>query len=368
VSTTVCCCAWPLPQCCEAACMMLWTLTLLPLLLLLCVPTAAATGFDHHSARTATALRSVSPHYISFALDNAFVRDPTGISGVVLPQDATNSTRIDFQDSLLDKVMPLVAGGYIRIGGTYTDFTHYYVPGSNHTRCPYAKGIFSGPSCPPAAAPCCPGNSYPCCLPLTMARWKEALEAAHRWGMQVVFNLNIMHGRFADYSRRWPASLTGPPAPPPTPASPGIPPWDSSEARALMQWTAENVPAAMWPAAFGLGNEANGYVNPETWAADNVRMHKLVVETFGKARVPHPQAARLKAIFSTLDARAEERRSSDEERGRESGIPSTYGPCNGVDPVWTGEYFGNLSAMSANGAVAPTLAAFSFHTYLLPLP
>ena len=99
--------------------------------------------------RTGAALRSVSPHYISFALDNAFVRvrawfsadlaslslphtsielslvpprsqDPKGISGVVLPQDATNSTRIDFQDPLLNKIMPLVSGGYIRIGGTYT--------------------------------------------------------------------------------------------------------------------------------------------------------------------------------------------------------------------------------------------------------
>jgi hypothetical protein len=49
-----------------------------------------------------------------------FDQDPTGISGIVLPQDATNSTRIDFQDPLLNKIMPLVSGGYIRIGGTYT--------------------------------------------------------------------------------------------------------------------------------------------------------------------------------------------------------------------------------------------------------
>ena len=77
-------------------------------------------------ARTRAPLRRVSPHYVSFALDNAFVRDPTGISGVPLPPDATNSTRIDFQDALLNTVMPLVAGGFIRIGGTYTDFVHYY--------------------------------------------------------------------------------------------------------------------------------------------------------------------------------------------------------------------------------------------------
>ena len=74
-------------------------------------------------------LRSVAPEYVSFALDNAFVRDPAH-----LPPDGTNSTRIDFQDPLLRKIMPLVAGGYIRIGGTYTDFVHYIIPGTNYTR------------------------------------------------------------------------------------------------------------------------------------------------------------------------------------------------------------------------------------------
>ena len=89
-------------------------------------------------ARTRAPLRRVSPHYVSFALDNAFVRDPAGTAtGTPLPPDATNSVRVDFQDALLNTVMPLVAGGFIRIGGTYTDFVHYYVPGTNYTRCPY---------------------------------------------------------------------------------------------------------------------------------------------------------------------------------------------------------------------------------------
>ena len=240
--------------------------------------TSATVSLQLTPARTDRPLRSVSPHFISFALDNAFVRDPTGISGVVLPQDATNSTRIDFQDPLLNKVMPLVGGGYIRIGGTYTDFVHYYVPGSNFTKCPYAPGTFGGPNCP--------GNSIPCCLPLTMDRWNEALEAAHRWGMRVVFNLNILHGRFQDYSERGGAS---PGPPPPAPGKPPIPPWDSSQARALMEWTVQHVEPAKWPAAFGLGNELNGYIYPETWAADSATMHKLVQETFGKHLLSHPE-------------------------------------------------------------------------------
>jgi hypothetical protein len=139
-------------------------------------------------ARTHSPLRRVSPHYSSFALDNAFIRDPTGISGVPLPQDATNSTRIDFQDELLNTVMPLLKGSYIRIGGTYTDFVHYYVPGTNYTRCPY-KNV-SHKYC----------HSYPCCLPLTMQRWKEGLVWAHRNGLRATFNLNVLHGRYDNYS------------------------------------------------------------------------------------------------------------------------------------------------------------------------
>ena len=127
----------------------------------------------------ATPLRTVAPEYISFALDNAFVRtncrprNATTGSGnsTCLPDDETNSTRIDFQDPLLRKVIGLVSGGYLRIGGTYTDFVHYEVEGTNYTRCPYPNITTAGQECP--------SNSFPCCLPLPMARWKEVLEFAH---------------------------------------------------------------------------------------------------------------------------------------------------------------------------------------------
>ena len=330
-----------------------WTMMRV-LLLVVVAAVAGASGLslDVVPARTATALRSVSPHYVSFALDNAFVRDPTGISGVVVPPDIFNSTRIDFTDPLLNKIMPLVAGGYIRIGGTYTDFVHYYVEGSNHTKC-----FPGGPQWDANASKrTCPGNSVPCCLPLTMGRWVEALEAVHRWGMQVVFNLNLLHGRFDDYSVKHKNRTThnGP-----------IPPWDSSEARALMEYTAKNVAPEKWPASFGLGNELGDYVSPEQWAADNVIMSNLVQETFGKAKVPHPQAARLKDIFSGLaDASG---------RGATAGgsgvIPSTYGPCNCMgDPTWSTEYLRNMSAMASKTTDGKNpIAAFSFHAYFLRL-
>ena len=300
---------------------------------------AVGVSLDIVPARTAAALRSVSPHYISFALDNAMIRDPTGISGVVLPQDQTNSTRINFTDPLLNKIMPLVGGGFLRIGGTYTDFVHYYVEGSNHTKCPYGT---------PHS---CPGNSRPCCLPLTMDRWTEALEATHRWGMQVVFNLNLLHGRFDDYSKKHFHS-DGP-----------IPPWDSSEARALMEYTVKNVAPEQWPAYFGLGNELNGYISPAQWAADNVIMHNLVQETFGNAKVPHPQAARLKEIFSEV---AVPGGSTDESDAAGGGgvIPSTYGPCNGMGSPWSADYLSNLTAMSSKTVDGKNpITAFSFHTY-----
>ena len=121
-----------------------------------------------------------------------------------------------------------------------------------------------------------------------MERWTEALDATHRWGMQVVFNLNLLHGRFNDYSEKHYKS------------NGTIPPWDSSEARALMEYTAKNVAPEKWPASFGLGNELGSYVSPEQWANDSLIMSNLVQETFGKAKVPHPQAARLKDIFSGL--------------------------------------------------------------------
>lgn len=204
---------------------------------------------------------------MSFALDNAFLRDPEG----GLPPDATNSTRIDFQDPLLRKVLPLVGEGVglIRIGGTYTDFVHYEVPGTNYTRCPYQNITKVGYDCP--------GNSFPCCLPMSMERWTEALEFAGTVGMKIAFNLNILHGRWKDYQIFHQTHAKGPLE---------RPPWDSSNARALMEYTVQNVAPSKWPAAFGLGNELANYLTAEQWARDTVEMHALVKEIFPADQQP----------------------------------------------------------------------------------
>jgi hypothetical protein len=57
----------------------------------------------------------VDPGYVSFALDNAFVRNDSA-----LPPDQTRSVRIDFSNPLLRRLVSLVAGGFLRVGGTYT--------------------------------------------------------------------------------------------------------------------------------------------------------------------------------------------------------------------------------------------------------
>ena len=209
---------------------------------------AAATKLELRPARTESPLRSVSPGYISFALDGSFVRDPSH-----LPADANNATYIDFQNPLLRQLMPLVGGGFLRIGGTYTDFIQYVVPGTNYTRCPYHNITKPGAECP--------GNSFPCCLPLSVDRWHEVLEFAHAVGIRVTLNLNVLHGRWESYTAAYvnnAYNMTHTPT--------RRPAWDSSNARALMEWTVANVPPDMWPSAFGLGNELDWYLAPEQWA------------------------------------------------------------------------------------------------------
>ena len=55
-------------------------------------------------------------------------------------------------------------------------------------------------------------------------------------------------------------------------ADTALPPWDSSAARALLEWTAANIKPELWPVAFGLGYELNGYLTPEAWAQNVVTL------------------------------------------------------------------------------------------------
>lgn len=62
-------------------------------------------------------------------------------------------------------------GGFVRLGGTYTDSVNYVGFGAD------------------TAAPC---NR---CIVVTPQRWRETLEFFHGVGMRVTLNLNAMHGR-----------------------------------------------------------------------------------------------------------------------------------------------------------------------------
>jgi hypothetical protein len=159
------------------------------------------------------------------------------------------------------------------------------------------------------------------------------LEFARDVGVKVIFNLNVLHGRFADYSacifpkkgenssssssssigsmsntniinrnigRNSDSSnnkssaddgassnaAPGPAAPAlsgpfcaGTTTHPDPPPWDPTNARALLEFTAA-LPSELWPAAFGLGGEQQGYLTPGVWAADTVQMARMVHAIF----------------------------------------------------------------------------------------
>lgn len=83
-----------------------------------------------------------------------------------------------------------VSGGYLRLGGTYTDYLHYAVPGANVTKCPL-----------PASKAKCGGytrnlptrdGAGPCCLTLTMDRWVETLDFAFDVGVKVTITPSFL--------------------------------------------------------------------------------------------------------------------------------------------------------------------------------
>ena len=78
-----------------------------------CMAHGAPTEVTVTVAKRSVPIHTVEDYYVSFALDNTFIRQPG-----VLPPDATNSTRINFTDPSLLALMPLVSGGLLRVGGT----------------------------------------------------------------------------------------------------------------------------------------------------------------------------------------------------------------------------------------------------------
>lgn len=244
----------------------------------------------------------VDDGYVSFALDMSFV-----FGGPDCPFEGVVA---DWQNPLLRKVVSLVHGGYLRLGGTYTDFLHYAVPGSNYTRCPLPKSqaVCGGY---PSQIPNRAGNG-PCCLTLTMDRWNETLEFAHATGLKVALNLNILAGRM-------PLGKTS-----------GALPWDSTEAEALLVWTRDNIAAEKWPAYWGLGNELlDSIIPPAVYASDIATLHALVDKVFGSKRMESPATPR----------------------------PSIYAPCGDNSPSG---YTALLEYLKANGT---TLDAWSWHAY-----
>lgn len=90
-----------------------FSMTIRGLAVVAVVTATRAAHIDVTVAHRLTPMHTVADYYISFALDNAFVREPG-----VLPPDATNSTRIDLANPRLRSLMTAVTGGLLRVGGT----------------------------------------------------------------------------------------------------------------------------------------------------------------------------------------------------------------------------------------------------------
>eukprot|EP01051_Picozoa_sp_SAG22_P004987 SAG22_NODE_284_length_13033_cov_21.541828_5_plen_1109_part_00 len=256
--------------------------------------------------KSATPINTVSDGFISFALDSSIV---LGGADVV-----SEGVLVQWNNTLLRKVVSLVRGGYIRIGGFYSDYMHYAVPGSNYTRCPLAEPL---PCAGPATAIPNRDGMCPCYFLLTMERWRETLDFAHATGMNVAFNLNAINGRshLPSVAKKGNGTCGAATAP--------VPPWDSTEAEALMVWTRDNIAEDKWPTYWGLGNELTGLISPQQYAADIEGLQRLLSRVF----VGHNRQ------------------------------PSVYAPCGCTGTEWNSEL---LAAIKANDT---PLGAWSRHDY-----
>ena len=279
-------------------------------------PTADATV--HLPAGAEPILHAVSDGFVSFAMDfdSIWGKKSRTSSDTVLYE----GVKLDFNNTLFKKVVAMVSGGVLRVGGVYTDFVHPTFPGSNHTPpCPLPANAADCGSYP-ALLPTNDGVGGPCCITLSMERWREILDFASATGMKVGFNLNALTRGPGVHSRKDIAALCGINATPPFAPAPcpggrcPCPAWDPTEAEALMRWTRDNVPEAKWPAFYGLGNELTFFIPPERYAADIATLTRTVRKVFGSSRpkvyapcscgayVPEKPLAAVVDSNTTLDA------------------------------------------------------------------
>jgi hypothetical protein len=197
-------------------------------------------------------------------------------------------------------------GGFVRLGGTYTDSVDYVGFGAD------------------AATPC------DRCIVLTPSRWRDTLEFFHSVGMRVTLNLNAMHGRtggkFPGYGTCGLANN-----------SEVFPPWNWTQSEALLRWTASNIPSNQWPSWVGLGNEKTGLIPTHQYVAD------------------------LQALTSMLS------RVFTSPSGQTGQRPSVYAPCgcskSSSDPGAGSVTFLDAVAAEEKKSGTPVLGAFSWHSY-----
>jgi hypothetical protein len=207
----------------------------------------------HLRINTSAAVHRVSGGFVSFALDQPWLVNFSA---------AAAGRTVDFASPVLRAVVALVGstntasgeGGFIRLGGTYTDGVDYVGFG---------------------AAAQCVGR----CIVLTPQHWRETLDFAHAVGMRVTLNLNAMHGR------------TGKPLPGygccgTANASEPFPPWNSTQSEALLSWTVKNILPERWPSWIGLGNEKTGLIPAPQYVKDLAALNAMLDRVFPAGRAP----------------------------------------------------------------------------------
>lgn len=272
---------------------------------LLATPTATTLTFNGSSP-----VNTIAPEFTSFTIDKEFF--PLQVVPSWVPE-VHRMVPVNWSDPVLRAVLgKWMRGSYLLVEGTYTDYVIYDVPNQSPPppACPH-KGVN-------LTTAICPPNSWPCCLSMSMQRYAAFLGFAHDVGMRPLFNLNLLYG---------PRGL-----PPRYGAAHHYTvsePWDPSNARALLEWTRDNVPRDHWPAGFGLGNELNDVVPAKVWAQDTATLVDIVQEVFGGNNT----AAGVN-------------------------VPFVFGPNVANNDEYCRWYLGNVSATSARN-----VRAYSHHWY-----
>ena len=148
------------------------------------------------------------------------------------PTPSNSVVTIDLQNKRLRALAAALSPAYLRVGGSEGDNAVYDIP----------------------AGTCATAKADPAFC-LSAARWEELTSFCADTGLDLAFGINIMYGRGAD----------------------GKGPWDPSNMRALLEYTAaHNITVG----GFEMGNEKEEVLTPKGYAGDMLTARAMVDRIF----------------------------------------------------------------------------------------